>query len=293
MKKYTIILLTLFLPTLLSAQMWKRYRKQVTFGVGVTNFLGDLGGGNGPGVNNFTDLDFASTRFTAMGGFKYQVAERVNLRVGLQYALIKGDDSKTTEFFRNQRNLNFRSSTIEARLLGEFYFLKSTRGSTYRLKGVRGKNNLKLDAYFMAGVGFMYFNPKGELDGKWYALQPLGTEGQGLGDRPEKYKRTTFVLPVGIGVSKQLDRYWSIGLEFLHHFTFNDYLDDVSTTYYDTQKIIDAYGPLAGELAVKGGGGNGDEGQIRGDASNNDSFMTGSITLTRKLVVRRRSRPKF
>lgn len=295
MKRHGFILLLIFLPSLASAQLWKRYRKQVTAGIGVTNFLGDLGGANKIGSNDFTDLDLAATRMTVNAGFKYQLTKSITARANVTWGLLKGDDKFTDEIWRQDRNLNFRSNIWEASVMGEFYILQNSRNGAYRLRGVRGNKGLKMDLYLLGGVGFMYFNPKGQLpNGDWVTLQPLGTEGQGLPGQDSKYRRTTFTVPLGIGIAKSIDRYWTIGLEFTHRITFSDYIDDVGGEFYDTEKIIAANGGdrSIAPLISSGVGGNGFEGQIRGKGRN-DSFMTGTITVTKKLLARRRSRPKF
>tara|TARA_R110002049_G_scaffold25788_2_gene90132 strand:+ start:5906 stop:6799 length:894 start_codon:yes stop_codon:yes gene_type:complete len=297
MKRYGLILLLfLFIPTLLSAQLWKRYRKQVTGGVGVTNFLGDLGGGDDIGVNDFTDLDFAATRLTINAGFKYQLTKSLTARANLTWGLLKGDDEFTDEQYRSGRDLQFRSNIWEASIIGEFYLLQNSRNGAYRLRGVRGKKGLRMDLYLLGGVGLMYFNPKGQLDnGQWVALQPIGTEGQGLDGQKSKYNRTTLTIPLGIGVAKAIDRYWTIGVEFSHRITFSDYIDDVGGKFYNTQEIIDANGGNESirPLITSSNGANGIEGEKRGGSDNNDSFMTGTVTITKKLLARRRSRPKF
>ncbi len=296
MKNFGFILLVVFLPSLANAQIWKRYRKQITGGIGVTNFLGDLGGGNDIGRNDFTDINFAATRMTINVGFKYQLTKSVTARTNITWGVLKGDDKYTKEPFRNQRDLAFRSQFWEASLMGEFYIFQNSRNGTLRLRGVRGNKSLKMDLYLLGGVGFMYFNPKGQLaNGNWIALQPLGTEGQGLPGQKDKYKRTTFTIPLGFGIAKSIDRYWTIGFEFAHRITFSDYIDDVGGDFYDTQKIIDANGgnQSIAPLISSGVDGNGVEGQIRGDSKHNDSFMTGTITITKKLLARKRSRQKF
>ncbi len=58
MKKHILIVIVaiVLLPSLADAQQWKRYRKQVIGGVGVTSFLGNLGGGPGGNpANDFRD----------------------------------------------------------------------------------------------------------------------------------------------------------------------------------------------------------------------------------------------
>lgn len=311
MKKHIILALLaiILLPSFADAQRWKRYRRQFIFGVGVTNFLGDLGGSNKIGRDFIYDLDLPATRPSLMVGYRYQLNSFFFVRGNMQWGILRGDDSNTEERFRNPRNLSFRSGFLEANVMGEFYLLQNARSNLYNLRGVRGRSSLQMDIYIFGGIGFMYFNPKAEYQGQWVALQPLGTEGQGLEGQPDKYNRTTFTIPYGIGVGKSIDRYWAINVELTMRFAFTDYIDDVSTTYYGKQNLLDdqvAQGisiddaRRASELSDRnlyeesGLLVNPDlTGEQRGDPSDNDHYMTGMITIARKIVKRRRSRPKF
>lgn len=312
------LLTAVLLPNLVDAQRWKRYRRQFVAGAGVTNFLGELGGSNQVGRDFIYDLDFVSTRPSLMVGYRYQVNTFFFARSNIQWGILKGDDQNTEEISRRGRNLSFRSGFFEANLMGEFYLIQNARGNLYNLRGVRGRSGLQMDVYVFGGLGFMYFNPKAEIGGKYVALQPLGTEGQGLPGQEDKYRRTTFTVPYGVGIGKSIDRYWSVNVEFTMRATFTDYIDDVSTTYYGSvggnvssgdqlardqiaQGISESQASQAGSLSDRNIYGELDHlpddvnlaGQPRGDASDNDAFMTGMISISRKIVKRRRSRPKF
>ena len=311
------------LPLLADAQRWKRYRRQIVLGAGVTNFLGELGGGNDLGRDGPLDLDIAATRASLLFGYRYQMNSYLFLRGNIQWGILRGDDEFTKEEFRMNRNLHFRSGFFEANFMGEFYMVQNARSNLYNLRGVRGRSGLGLDVYLFGGIGLMYFNPKAEFQGQWIALQPLGTEGQGLPGRDSKYSRITFTVPYGIGVGKTIDRYWAFNVEFTMRQTFSDYIDDVSTTYYGRTNLYNAK-LAAGESESEARraailsdpsialGGNSDRskelniasdpgeefrndlvGETRGDPSDKDSFMTLMFTISRKIVKRRRSRSKF
>ena len=311
---FLILLLSLvLLPSILEAQRWKRYRRQLVAGAGVTNFLGELGGGNTVGRDGIADLNFAATRPSLMLGYRYQMNSFFFLRSNLQWGILRGDDKFTEEKYRKGRNLSFRTGFFELNAMAEFYLIQNAKGNLYRLRGVRGKRSLQMDLYLFAGVGLMYFNPKAEYQGEWVALQPLGTEGQGLPGEDEKYNRTTFTIPYGIGIGKSLDRYWAVNLEFTMRTVFSDYVDDVSGNYYGRKELIEAKGGSSNPEAVRAGalsdrniyyqtisdisnfeeGTQVEPGGQRGNPDNNDSFMTGMVTVSRKIVKRRRSRPKF
>jgi hypothetical protein len=319
MKKHLLITLiaVILLPHLADAQSWKRFRSQVIGGVGVTNFLGDLGGGPGIGRGFIWDLDLPATRPSLMIGYRYQFNSYLFGRANLQWGILGADDDFTTENFRNNRSLKFRTGYIELDLMTEFYFIQNSRGNLYKLRGIRGRNGLKIDVYAFGGIGFMYFNPKGEYQGSWHKLQPLGTEGQGLPGEPDKYSRTTFTIPYGMGIGKSIDRYWGINAELTFKHTFSDYIDDVSTEYYGRRRLATAYeGQLSADdinrlafLSDPSSGLGANEGktfldvldpnrsdlvgQQRGNPENNDSYMTLMFTVSRKIVKRRKSRPKF
>lgn len=303
----------MLLPHFVEAQRWKQYRRQVIGGVGVTNFLGDLGGGNDIGRDGPADLDIPATRPSLFIGYRYQLNSFLFLRTNLTWGILKGDDKLTQETYRSGRNLHFRSGFAEINGMAEFYLIQNARGNLYRLRGVRGRSGLNMDLYVFGGIGFMYFNPKAEYQGQWVALQPIGTEGQGLPGGGDKYSRFTFTVPYGIGVGKSIDRYWAVNVELTMRMTFTDYIDDVSGVYYGRQEMYDAYiqsgtsdaeAKRAAALSDRniyylsspelGLSKDADlKGEQRGDASDNDSFMTGMITISRKIVRRRRSRPKF
>ena len=75
MKRIVFLSLIVFvlLPNFADAQRWKRYRRQIVGGIGVTNFLGDLGGANAIGRDGFVDLDFGATRPSLFVGYRYQL----------------------------------------------------------------------------------------------------------------------------------------------------------------------------------------------------------------------------
>jgi len=301
MKKVVILLICAFYTMLISnavAQTWKRQRAEYVFGIGATSFLGELGGANKIGSNGlggFKDLDLQATRPTFHLGYSYNVIRQGAIKVGLTFGYISGDDKNTKEVFRNNRNLNFRSPIIE--LAGQFnyYFFAEVKGHRYRLKGVRGKLNLKLAAYAFAGFSGFYFNPQGKYDGKWYSLKKLSTEGQGIVPTRDNYSLVQIAIPVGLGLKWKLDKTTTIGLEVGYRKTFTDYIDDVSLTYVDpsilpNQTSVNLANPTNLSLPPNHTA----AGQQRGDPRNTDSYIFTLITLTKKIKkTNKYGLPKF
>jgi len=302
-KLYVLLFIALVLPGIVNAQRyksrWKAYRTEIHFGVGPSNFLGELGGADQIGTNYLKDLEINQTRLSLCGGLRYKLSPAMALNTKFTYGKVTGDDALTKEFFRNYRNLNFKTNIYELSTNFEFAFIKEQVGSRYRLKGVRGQRGFELSAYGFVGAGFFYFNPKGQNpeSGEWVDLRDLGTEGQGLsGSDREQYSKFQFCIPVGIGVKYSFDRRWGIGLEYGIRKTFTDYIDDASKTYYDNTAISTENGALAAIMADKSDKGYPyitAAGEQRGDPRDKDSYMFAIISINYKLRTGRSSFPMF
>lgn len=288
------------------SQAWKRQRAEVVGVVGMSSFLGDLGGsaseGGGYGPQ---DLDFSKSGFAIGGGYRYLLRSNMAVKGSLNFGMVYGDDAESQNPTRQARGLKFRSIILELSGQYEFYFLSERTKGMYRLRGAKGLKKLKLDGYLFVGLGVFFFNPQGEMDGKWHSLQPLGTEGQTSGNG-SKYSLIQGATLFGLGFKKKVTRDISIGLEFGVRMTTTDYLDDVSGTYYHRDAIRDANGGNADvadylsnpqDDAVWPSVTYGQDGsftlQQRGDPSNNDTYFFSLITVNYKLTRKRRSLPKF
>ncbi|MBL7917835.1 MAG: hypothetical protein JNM96_05530 [Bacteroidia bacterium] len=232
---------------------WKKYKNEFTFGFGPSNFLGDLGGLNRVGTDfSPVDLEFKQTSMSVSLGYKYKIQKWLNFCFDLSYLKVRGDDKLTTEPFRNNRNLNFKSRIFETDIRLELLYMHNAVGNRYKIKRTL-KNRMKTKSYDISGfigVGGFYFNPYGlDKNGKWHQLKPLRTEGQGLPGGPKPYSNYAICIPMGIGFHYYIDRKWSVGIEFNYRKTFTDYIDDVSTVYYDKAELKRLVGPKAVEMA--------------------------------------------
>ncbi|MFH2095925.1 MAG: hypothetical protein ABIJ16_09490, partial [Bacteroidota bacterium] len=204
MKKFIFLAIVIVIfVDLASAQRsarWRRMRYEVIYGVGATNFLGELGGANREGTNFLRDFEIVQTRPLISIGMRYKLQEDLAVKVAFSSGLLSGNDATTSEFFRSNRNLHFRSWLIEMGSQLEYSVIREKIGHRYNLRRVRGISGFKTNTYFFVGIGGFYNNPQAKyLDGKWYSLQPLGTEGQGLVPTRKKYSRFQVSIPYGIG----------------------------------------------------------------------------------------------
>lgn len=203
-------------------------------GLGVTNYKGDLD-------DNFA-LKFTKPGLSFIGMYKF--ANHLKARFTLSQGWIGASDEKAgdADFARLRRNLSFTSSLTEASMQLVFDVLSNKRKFKFRPK---------FSPFFFAGVAVFHFNPRAELNGVTYNLQPLGTEGQflpGCTDCPDPYSRVQVALPFGTGLRFTLMDRIDLAVELGVRKTFTDYLDDVSGNYPD-MAAMQAWNPIAYQLS--------------------------------------------
>lgn len=246
----------------LTAQYRYRYLR-VGISGGATNYLGDLDDDEpwkftkpGVGIN-------ATYRFNAL------LWGRVSFFQGWMGA----DDAESNDFYRRQRNLNFRSQIQEFSAQLVVDFAPSYRSYRYRPK---------VTPYIFGGIALFNYNPQGRLGDVWYDLHTIGTEGQYLGPPyPEPYSLTQYAIPMGFGLRFAVGNKVDLEIESGVRKTFTDYLDDVSSAYPDLDEMQDRFGPVAATLADPSDRTVFPDGirAIRGDATQSDWYIYTNISL--------------
>lgn len=276
---------------------WKNYRHELFFGAGPSNFMGDFGGTNEIGSYSLKDLDIKASRFALQGGYSYKLAERWGFGASLSYIQVYGADRFAKDPNRKARDMHFKSSIFELSATISFSLSVEDYSQKYNV-GARGKSSKTPNWYIYTGISGLYFNPKAQhSNGKWYNLQPLGTEGQGIISTRDEYSSIAIAIPVGMGLIFPINSNWGIGFELGFRYTFTDYLDDVSSTYIDPLLFNDPiaryfHNPTAyvdGESAWEGSG----IGKQRGNNKIHDTYMFVLIKTTYKIPSRRFYMPKF
>jgi opacity protein-like surface antigen len=280
---------------------WKKERKELLLGAGVSNFLGDLGGLNRVGTHySYADLELVLTSPSGSLGYRYRINKRFASRTEFSYLQVKGDDKLTLEQFRHNRNLNFKSNIFELSTVIEISLSFDRHGNKYHIKKTMFRRYKQYSSYYylFVGVGGFYFNPKANYGGVWYNLHDLSTEGEGLPGGIKKYKRVSISIPIGIGLRYKINDTWTLGLEYNFRKTFTDYIDDCSGNYYDKAKLLQYKGPVAvaladpslnlipGATAPDGSG----KGAQRGDIRDKDSYMSLQIKVGYVLKNKKRRR---
>ncbi len=219
MKKNTLIQLTGLLALLLffslpvNAQRWKGERHSLVIDAGISHFMGDLGGGGKDAAHFFgiRDMDFSATRPVLSAKYRFRIIEEVAAKAGFTWAMLSANDAYSASTGRKLRNLSFSTQIFQFSLHGEYYFVKEKANPRYSFTTLHSIRNFS--AYAFTGFSAFYFNPRAELDGVKYDLQPLGTEGQGIGDNPGKYSKVAFGFPIGLGAKYRFTNKIDIGIE--------------------------------------------------------------------------------
>ncbi len=258
---------------------YHRERTEIGVFVGGSYYIGDL--------NPTAHFN----RFTKPAGglvYRYNFNPRLSARANLLFGSVKAYDSFSNSRAAQQRNLNFKSPIQELSAQLEFNFLE------YAL----GNEKQKFSPYIFLGLAVFKFYPQGELKGAWKPLQSLGTEGQGLdgGATKEKYRLVQMSIPFGVGVKTNLSKNIGVSFEWGMRRTFTDYLDDVSTKYYDPAKLAAVRGETAATLSDPSIGTDvnyKNVGRQRGNPTTKDWYSFAGIVLTIKLKEKLDKCPAF
>lgn len=201
--------------------------------LGAANYLGDIGGGEGPARDFIYDLKIEATRISGGAYGRYFMGNSVAASVHITQAMISGDDQNSPNPERYSRNLSFRNGLVELTPRLEWHIIRiHDVGRTFRYR-------LNFNFFLYGGAGVVWSNPKAKLNDEWVALQPLQTEGN-------QYSRFQFTAPVGVGAHFRFNKRHVIGAEFGWRWTMTDYLDDISGFYKNPDNFED---PIARTLA--------------------------------------------
>ncbi|MFK8008041.1 MAG: DUF6089 family protein [Saprospiraceae bacterium] len=262
-KKNIILILSFFLLPFLSFSQ----HSELGITLGISAYQGDLS----PSTSRLNP-----GQINPMVGIfgKYNFNRIIAVRAGFNYAILSAEDSKSTIETSKIRNLSFRSNIFEGNLMLEINILGY---EPYNLEE-------PWSPYLFAGIAFFHYNPEAKFNDEWVELQPLGTEGQGLPDYPDRkpYNLNSFAIPMGGGIKFALSDTWNLGVEGGVRMTFTDYLDDVSSTYVEESLLLEK-NPLSAALANRSGNPI-DAGFIRGNNKVSDWYAFLGVTLSKNFL---------
>ncbi len=217
---------------------------------GIMNALTDLGGKKGIGKKAIKDLNWKNSKpsysLFAMGMYKNAVGLRLEGTFGSIAAydsILK--DVKASTYGRYERNLSFKSRITDIQLAFEIHPLF--------FKNYTDDNPPQVSPYAVIGVGYYSFDPQAYLNGQWYSLQPLHTEGQGFPEYPNRkpYKLNQLNIATGLGIKYELNSLFNTRLEIVYRILSTDYLDDASTDYIDPDLFSRYLSPNQAAIALQ------------------------------------------
>lgn len=205
--------------------------------------IGVLGGGSNY-IGDLSDESMVMSSFRPAAGVfgRYNINNRWALKGFGGYGTITGDDKKSSKPVSKLRNLSFYSDVYEFSLQFELNLLKND---------ITNITSRPFIPYLFGGVGVFHFNPKADLNGVSYELQPFGTEGQGstVYNDLKKYNLTEICIPIGLGFRQRVGENFYFGLEAGYRYTTTNYLDDVGGVYADNTVVFSHSGENGADLA--------------------------------------------
>ena len=242
---------------------WEKLRYEAYFGIGATNFMGDVGTPLNKGFKSYVWVNPQAIRPMGQIGLKMAVSPRSKVRANLAMGMLTNDDKYGAY---EKRFLQFRTFLIELSAQYEFYFIAENRDDNNRYNNwlnlpAKLRNYLQ-PAYVFVGIGGIYFNPKGYTKGKWYSLHQFQTEGK-------DYSRISLAFPIGLGLKFKIAKYHSLYVEAGWRITTTDYIDDVSDgIILSTEEMLNKYGEIAAILFYR------EHGNMNSYLDNNGNFST-------------------
>jgi hypothetical protein len=272
MKRGLLILfcLVVFSWNVRSQSEFKQMHKSYEFGwfSGISNYSGEL---------RQLRFEAKSSEFASGLFFRYNFSNNLSYKTSIYHGKLRGSDSSYPTLNISDRNLSFETDIVDWSHVIEFSFMDF--GS--RAERVAAP-------YIFAGVSGFYFNPKTYYNGEWVELQPLGTEGQGMPGKAEKYDKVQVSIPFGLGFNIKVGekRDVVIGFEVGFHKTFTDHIDDISGTYPE-RNDFEQMSPEIQALSYRGSElpnqtiDDFPAGQARGNSNRFDSFFFGGICISK------------
>ncbi len=280
-----IKLLAVFILITLNYLHVKAQQIEIGMLLGTSHYIGDL---------SDEKINFSNTYFAASLFGRYNFSNKVAIKGMVAYGRISGDDKQSNLLTSKLRNLNFYSDIYEFSLHFEYNLLKND---------LRNLHSRPFIPYVFGGIGVFKFNPKTELEGSTYELQPLKTEGQGstVYNDLKQYNLTEISFPFGAGFRTRISDAFYIGFETGLRFTTTNYLDDVGGKYGDNNVVKANSGAVGAALADRSWEVNGlatpsfKEGDLRSDKKTfqNDLYLISGITLTYIIRSKGQACPTF
>lgn len=219
-KRVLNIIIFILLSSQGFSQGWSYYKYEFYYGIGATNFMGDVGAPNleyASPINNYVWVNFWNTiGFTTNAGLRYHHKDRQYFRANIFLGQLYADDpTEDIKYWDMGRSFNTFFTEIAVKY--EFMICEEKRKtSVYRKLGETFLKNINIPTYLFIGAGAT-FNV-----GKY---SKIVNEGKNV-DK-ETFANIAPVIPFGFGFKYKINKLTYINLEAEWHFTISDGVDNV------------------------------------------------------------------
>lgn len=247
-----------------------RHNADISYHIGPAFFQGDVPSGIILSTKKVSEIKSYNNNLNFGIGYSNRFHNKFGFKTNLNVLQLCGNDKWGNSA---RRAIKFRTYSADLSILIEYSFINWANVN---------KENYTPHFFISTGIALFYFVPLSEYQNKWYSLRELGTEGQGLKPGTKFYSPVSFAIPINVGYRKRINRRDTWGAEFCYRNTSTDYIDDVSTNYYDNGIIAEKRGPAAAYLADpdtrkhKNGSG-------RGNPGKHDSYSFINISYSRTI----------
>jgi len=209
--KHIFISLLVVLSLNVSAQRWNQRKYEFYYGIGIANFMGDIGAPTD--ANKYIWMNIPSTiGYNGNVGLRYNFKERSFVRASLYFGLMNAKDVPDNPKFY-YRGYEMTSFFTELSVKYEFIIVKEKKRRTiYRQLGESPLKNLSVPTYIFVGLG-TNFNV-GKLQ-----------QTQDLANKTDNFVNIAPVVPFGIGSKIRINRTTYFGLEAGIRIAFSDGID--------------------------------------------------------------------
>jgi hypothetical protein len=255
------IIVIFLIPFATYGQRW-----EIGLQIGPSNYQGDLA----------HDIAFSETHLSGGIFLKRNASQFFSHSFILMEGEISGDDKN----FKHQkiRNLSFQTTIYEFSYQLEFNFFPFSFGLGHK----------DFTPYVFTGLSLFYFDPRAIYNGQSMKLNEYDTEGKVAGNEQKNtYSLYQLALPIGGGLKFSVSDKVIIGVNVGYRSAFTDYIDDVSSTYFDKSILLEKYGEISVALSDRSAE-NGIEpigymGKQRGRSDQRDWYVFSGIIISYKI----------
>ena len=246
LKKLILLLGTLFIGL---TSLFGQYRWDLGIATGTGNYLGDIGGEELTRRDLFFDMHVDQTKLSSHLFARYRLNNILSIRGSFGTVFLGDNDVSSIQRDRVARNAHFRNTIYETSVQ-----VQGVMWARPNLLPYRFRRHVSGELYGVAGLTFFTHNPQARITREaaeyqyseglistdpasfdydmWYDLRGYVTEGVA-------YSKSSISIPMGVGAAFTLNKNLRLAIEIVWSLTFTDYLDDVSSTYADTQNLSD------------------------------------------------------